>query len=172
MSVKTQGLAPQHPRSEPKTNTQAHTHNTRATHERARAKHTRHQPGCVPHSSHHSVGPRQRTTTAAAAASSSSMENIENVENIENIENSGDVPPPEDEEESRPMTPLEGTAGTQQPGSLSTQSSESTLSACPNLPSPSHVLAEMTVFKEQILVEATFFFARFEFQNSISLVLS
>ena len=162
MSVKTQGLAPQHPRSEPKTNTQAHTHNTRATHdERARAKHTRHQPGCVPHSPHHSVGPRQRTTTAAAAASSSSsMENIENIENVENIENSGHVPPPEDEEESRPMTPLEGTAGTQQPGSLSTQSSESTLSACPNLPSPSHVLAEMTVFKEQIpgTCRSNFFF--------------
>ena len=52
MSVKTQALAPQRP----------------------------HQPGCVPHSSLHSVGPRQRTTAAAAAASSSSsMENIENM---------------------------------------------------------------------------------------------
>ena len=158
MSVKTQGLVPQRPRSEPKTNTQAHTIHGLA-HTSAHAQNTR-AISRGAHSSHHSVGPRQRTTTAAAAASSSSMENIENIENVDNIENSGDVPPPEDEEESRPMTPLEGTAGTQQPGSLSTQSSESTLSACPNLPSPSHVLAEMTVFKEQIpgTCRSNFFF--------------
>ena len=162
MSVKTQGLAPQRPRSEPKTITQAHTIHGLA-HTSAHAQNTR-AISRGAHSSHHSVGPRQRTTTAAAAASSSSsmenIENIENIENVENIENSGHVPPPEDEEESRPMTPLEGTAGTQQPGSLSTQSSESTLSACPNLPSPSHVLAEMTVFKEQIpgTCRSNFFF--------------
>ena len=90
MSVKTQGLAPQRPRSEPKTNTRAHT--IHGLHTSAHAQNTRAiSRGAYPThhttaSDHGSEQQQQQQQPAAAASSSSSMENIENIENVENIE--------------------------------------------------------------------------------------